>query len=200
MSDKPRDAGGWARDFHGETHVIEYSAYESVIEENKSLERLLDQAIKERDQWRASSENWQRSFSDFKTELELCIKERDDLIKAGDVAAQMVKEAMDEARAELKIAKQSIVFHIDAERAKSQKLLEAIAQYEQAFDDTGNDFSHLVCLQKARALAEYSAATPTESKHYCAHQTVSRTCDGNKANDRCLICGELVYPRQVDKK
>ena len=30
---KSKEPGGWARDFHGETHVIEYSAYLSAIRE-----------------------------------------------------------------------------------------------------------------------------------------------------------------------
>jgi hypothetical protein len=39
--------------------------------------------------------------------------------------------------------------------AKVEMFKEIIKLYEQAFDDTGNDFSHLVCLTKAReALAK----------------------------------------------
>ncbi len=40
---------------------------------------------------------------------------------------------------------------VDELKAKLEKAMTICGLYEQAFDDTGNDYSHLVCLQAARA-------------------------------------------------
>lgn len=42
----------------------------------------------------------------------------------------------------------------DSLKAQLEIAVKACQLYEQAFDDTGNDYSHLVCLEEAQKLLE----------------------------------------------